>query len=108
MPIVIDGRFTEDKKRSTETAPHCSRLPLTAFCAPVTQTAHGLSPPLSLFLFLSLFAGYGNSAGINDVRLQMEKPGRLAPPDDATHCTLDGLGCVIVCIAGAAFLLSSS
>jgi len=60
---------------------------------------------LSFFLF---FAGYGNSAGINDVRLQMEKPGRRAPPSDATHCTLDGLGCVIVCIAGAVFLLNFS
>lgn len=81
MPIVIDGRFTKDKKRSTETAPHCSRSPLIAFYAPVSQTAHGL--PLSLSL--SFFAGYGNSAGINDVRLQMEKPGRSAPPGDATR-----------------------
>ena len=32
----------------------------------------------------------------------------MAPPGDATHCTLDGLGYVIVCIAGAVFLLNSS
>ena len=85
MPIAIDCRFTkENKKQSTKTAPHCSRSPLTTFCAPVSQTAHELSfpspslPPLSLFLSSPLFAGYGNSAGINDVRLQMEKPGRPA------------------------------
>lgn len=76
MPIVIDGRFTKDKKRSSETAPYCSHSALTAFCAPVTQAAHGLTPlPFSRTLFLPVME---IRLGINDIRLQMEKPGRSA------------------------------
>lgn len=72
MSIVINNRSTKDKRRSIETGASLFTL-LTACCAPVSQTVYELS------------AGYGNSDGINDVRLQMEKPGRSPPSGDATR-----------------------
>lgn len=50
-------KSVKDNERATVTASHCSRSLLRAFRAPVCQRDGRLC------------AGYGNSAGINDVRL---------------------------------------